>query len=463
MKLPMVVSAATWDLIERLRPDLDVIVDVYDTTLAALLPEAPHPLAQSLRQAMEDRRPEAGRDRLTSALRTGRHSLFSAGDLRVGLFPIRYQRDAIGVLAASTPLRRAGTEAGADAEASRLDVLDRRIERIGWTLRATLEADIALWEKLDRAEHRSRWADGVLRFLAYLHTCASDADLFAAVVQAAAVWGDFDARIYRRTLGGRYVVDAGPPAPAGFDAPDSFDVALLNGRHAPVHITSIAEMEQMGWRVGSGEITLMPLGTALQPSAWLLAVAGTADPQLSLAFEMLARTVAVRLDDLLRLRCDRIHHRLREQLAGAPASVPATAATLLRELAAALPAGQVRVLATDPSTGELRPIASVGAALFGAVGGPLAGGRLITAERLVFPLLVDDTMPVLLDLNAPLGRPFSVSDAVVAERAAGWFEAWLAGAWRGLAGAHVPFAEFVTTPDFLDMDATEDRTAANTW
>ncbi len=462
MKLPMVVSAATWDLIERLRPDLDVFVDVYDATLAPLLPDSTHAEAAALRQAMDDRRPDAGRERLASSLRSGRHGLFSAGPLRIGLFPIRYQRDAIGVLVAATPLppdeaRGASSDAPADT-----DVLDRRIERIGWTLRATLEADIALWDKLDRAEHRARWADGVLRFLAYLHTCGSDAELFAAVVQAAAVWGDFDARIYRRTLCGRYALDTGLPAPPGFEGPETFDASLLEGRTSPTRVTSIAEMEQMGWRVGAGEVTLLPLGTALQPSAWLLAVAGHADDRMLAAFEMLARTVAVRLDELLLTRCDRVLDRLREGLAGSPATVPATAATLLRELAATLPAGQVRVLATDPATGERRPIASVGVALFAGGGGPLAGGRLITAERLVFPLVVDDTMPVLLDLNAPLGRPFSVADAVVAERAAGWFEAWLAGAWRGLAGAQVPFAEFVTSDVRLGVESP-DRTAANTW
>lgn len=462
MKLPMVVSPATWDLIERLRPELDVFVDVFDATLASLLPEASHELAQSLRAAMEDRRPEGGRDRLLSAIRTGRHAVFTAEGLRIGLFPIRYHRDVIGVLAAAAPSRSG--EAGETAEAgpASADAVDRRIERIGWTLRATLEADIALWEKLDHAEHRARWADGVLRFLSYLHTCGSEAELFAAVVQAAAVWGDFDARVYRRTLCGRYVVDAALPSANGFEGPESFDAALVDGRSAPVHVTSIAEMEQMGWRAAAGEITLLPLGTSLQPSSWLLAIAGNADARLSLAFEMLARTVAVRLDELLLARLDRLGDRLRQGLASAPATVPATAAMLLREFSAALPAGQARLLVADPVSGALRPIASVGATLFGGAPAPAEVRRYVAADRLLFPLAVDPGMPAVLDLSAPIGAPFSLADAEVAERAARWFEAWLAGAWRGLAGAPLPFAEFVTTEP-LPVEGAFERTAANAW
>jgi hypothetical protein len=57
-----------------------------------------------------------------------------------------------------------------------------------------------------------------------------------------------------------------------------------------------------------------------------------------------------------------------------------------------------------------------------------------------------------------------VSDAVVAERAAGWFEAWLAGAWRGLAGARVAFTD-LPLPDAPDRGPASQvhLATANSW
>ena len=443
----MVVSPATWDLIERLRPDLDVAIEVYDATLAPLMPDTNHAWAQLLRDLANEREPQGGRERLLWAVRSGRHVLFSAGGLRVGLFPIRYHREVTGVLAAAVADRRTPSETPdslpSDATGSGPDAIDRRIERIGWTLRATLEADIALWEKLDQAEHRARWSDSVLRFLDTLHSCANEAELFAAVVQAAAVWGDFDARVYRRTLADRFVVDAALPIRATADGPDTFDAAVIDGRHAPFRITSIAELEQMGWRAASGEVTLLPVGTGGHAAVWLLAIAGPAEERFLGVFGMLARTLTVRIDRLREQRIEHLLERLRSRLVLDQPSVPATAATLLHQFATTLPAARVRLLARDPASGVLRPLASVGVALFGTASEPVAPGqRLLTAERLLLPLEVEAQTPAALDISATLGTPFSLSDALVAQRAAGWFEAWVAGAWRGLhAGSRSAFMD----------------------
>lgn len=463
MNLLMVVSPATWDLIERIRPELDVFVDVFDLTLAPLLPEASHHVARALRAAIEDDR---GRDWLRSVIDSGRHAVFASEELRIGLFPVRHQRDVIGVLAAAAPSRPVDGDATPTGTGLPADIADRRIERIGWTLRTSLEADIAASERLDRAQHHARWTDGVLRFLSFLHTCSSEAELFEAIVQAAAVWGDLDARVYRRTPCGRYVVDVALPSAPHFDGPESLDAALVDARGMPLHVTSVAEMEQLGWSATTGGITLMPLGAPRRPAPWLLAIAGHADDHLSMAFDVLARTAAVRLDELLLARLERLGDRLRRGLCGTPtsvpATVPATTARLLREFSVALPAGQARLLVADPGSGLPRPIASVGVELFGPTTVWPSLQRMVTAERLVFPLAIDAAMAVALELSAPIGRPFSLADAALAERATRWIEAWLAGAWRGLTGARAAFAAFVTAaPSPLEDPA--DRTPANAW
>jgi GGDEF domain-containing protein len=446
MKLPMVVSPATWDLIERLRPDLDVAVDVFDTSLAPLLPESSQDWAVRLRQAAENREPDGGRDRLLSAVRTGRHLLFSDQGLRIGLFPVRYHREVAGVLAVAIAERRTlpAADEAPEVEGPRVspEGIDRRIERIGWSLRAAIEADIALWEKLDQAEHRARWSDSTLHFLEYLHTCGSDVELFTAVVQAAAVWGDVDARVYRRTLNDCYVLDASLPFREG-DAPAAFDAALVDGRGTPARIASIAELELLGWRGGVGEVVLMPVGPAGQPPMWLLALAGTADERLASVFGTLARTLSVRVEQLMLARAADIAARLHVRLLAPQSSVPAAAAVLLKELLTALPAAQARLLAHDPATGSRRLLASVGGTLFGLHPGPAPMGELqLSPERLLVPLEIGAGAPAVLDVWASLGAPFSAADAFVAREVAKWIEAWLAGAWRGLAtGAALPFGE----------------------
>ena len=448
MKLPMVVSPATWDLIERLRPDLDVAIDVFDVTLAPLLPESSHAWAVRLREVAEDREPERGRARLLGAVKSGRHLLFSEGGLRIGLFPIRYHRDVAGVLAAAIGERRAtipfpSPEAPDLASSSRDDSLDRRIERIGWSLRAALEADIALWEKLDQAEHRARLSDSTMRFFEYLHSCSSEGELFAAVVQAAAVWGDFDARVYRRTLNDCYVLDAALPLNEGDAAPAAFDASMIEGKATPVRVTSIAELEQLGWPSGVGEVVLLPVGPPEHPTMWLLALAGTPDERFASVFGMLARTLSVRVEQLLLARTEQYRRRLQERLVSPQPGVPAAAAMLLNELLAALPAAQARLLARDPASGSLRQLASVGGALFGAFPGPAPVDRLrMSPERIILPLRVDAGAHAVLDLTASLGAPFSAADAFVARKLGAWVETWLAGAWRGLStGAQAPFSD----------------------
>lgn len=446
MKLPMVVSPATWDLIERLRPDLDVAIDVFDTTLVPLLPESEQEWCSRLREVADSREPEGGRERLLASIRTGRHLLFSDRGLRIGLFPIRYHREVAGVLAAAAAERRTiafpGQEHAETTSRSVQEALDRRIERIGWSLRAALEADIALWEKLDQAEHRARWADTTLHFLDYLCTRTSEAELFTAAMQAAAVWGDIDAHVYRRTLGNRYVLDTTLPF-RDENAPPGFDTALVDGRTLPVRLTSIAELEQVGWRGASGEVSLLPIGPPDHPSLWVLALAGATDERLTEVFAVVARTLSMRAEQLLAERVSDIGRRLHARVTGPHAGVPATAALLLNELAVSLSAAQVRLLSNDPSTDTLRLLASVGGTLFGSEGPRVSRSPgESSAECLQFPLEVGAASPALLQVIAPIGTPFSSVDAAVAERVSRYVETWLAGAWCGLttAGA-APFGD----------------------
>ncbi len=152
MKLPMAVSSATWDLLERLRPDLDLAIDVFDASLIGLLPASADSTSVTLRGLVADGGSPTIREHLTAAARSGRHAIISTDGLRVGFFPVRFHRDVVGVLTTAAP----DPGIAVPEPPSHAGDLDRRLDRLGWALRATLESDMVVWEKLDRSDQRAR-------------------------------------------------------------------------------------------------------------------------------------------------------------------------------------------------------------------------------------------------------------------------------------------------------------------
>jgi len=427
----MAVSSATWDLLERLRPDLDLAIDVFDASLNGLLPSSSDSPIPNLRTLITDEGTPLAREHLQAAARAGRHAIVSAGGLRIGFFPVRYSREVVGVLAVSA------LDRPSEGDASGLDHdLDRRIDRLGWTLRATLEADMVVWEKLDRSDQRARWAESVLRFIDYLNACDDEAAVFTAIVQAAAVWADLDAQIFSRTLGEQYVLDASLPIRGRDEAPARFDAAFIDTRPLPAQLTSIAELEQLGWRSGVSEVTLYPIALGEHPAAWLLAVVGAIDERFDQVFRTLTRTVSQRLESNVARRVRVLREDLaRHMQAVDDRAVATVGGEMLSSFVGALPLSHARLLAA-PRAGEApHTLAAVGGDLFGALPGPLpSGGSLFQPDRLVIPLRIG--VPAALDLGAALGETFSLPDTAVAEAAATVIEMWMAGATRALATAN---------------------------
>ena len=63
--------------------------------------------------------------------------------------------------------------------------------------RAVVETDLAATETLGDERQRSRRLSGAFRFVEFITETADESALSRALVQAAAVWYDVDARIYR--------------------------------------------------------------------------------------------------------------------------------------------------------------------------------------------------------------------------------------------------------------------------
>lgn len=429
MRLSALVSPSIWDLLDRLRPHLDVTVEVFDQSLAPLLPDSGNPVATELRR-LASLQEEAGgesspRARLATALRTGQHLILSAPSLHVGLFPLRHDRTVAGVLAVGASAATAGSGPEDSAE--------RRVERLGWSLRAVLEADIASSARLSDEQQLSRWMSAILSFLEHLESRTSASDLFASVVEAAAIWGDFDARVYERGLEGRYVMRTALP---GFKerAPHGFQAEMLEAHPGTSRISSVAELEQLGWDAPQGELLLLPVGPETPP-LWVLTFAGAVDARFERVFVAVGRALGGRLAHLMQAARRGLGERLAARLADRGLGFEGQAAALLGELASAVSASQARILVQEAETSAPRVLATVGGGPFVPLPASLATDRSaaeLSPGRLAFPLAVGLYAPALLELTAASGHRFNATDAGLAEAGAGFAEPWLAGALKGL-------------------------------
>lgn len=435
MFLAALISQGTRELLERLRPHLDVAIEIFNESLAPTLADRTERPADALRRLTEPAAatPEVGlspRDALQQALQTGRHRLITSEGVRIGLFPLRHGPRIVGVLAAATPL--GADEGGAPADTP-LAAADRRLERVGWSLRTTIESDIVKGDRLSEHERRALWLGSALRFLDHLHSCRTEAELFQAILQAAAIWGDVDARIYRRVLDSGYELAAVLPA-AGASTPASLPGPLPGVHQGPVRMQSIHEVELLGFGGGAGELFLLPIPPDSGTAEWVLVATGGVDPQLEQVMVTVAHTAGRLLDHLALERSRALHDRLLARLATLPVRVPAQAAALLAEVAASVGATGARLLVREAPDGPARPLATIGGATWPAEPAiELAPtGRLVSATRLVLPLDLSGRMMGLLELVST-GHRFSGGSLQAAEAGAALVEVWLGGVFTGLA------------------------------
>jgi GGDEF domain-containing protein len=482
VKLTMLVSPGTWDLIERLGPHLDVAIELFDTSLAALLPERSDPVGRRLRALAQAATREPGhpddvtvRDRLMAAIRTGSHQVFASGGLRLGVFPLRHERTIVGLLVAAAALDQVErTEAGADAvqetagaerpaapEPERAgqfeegpartreeggpagtlggaapramdDPVARRIERIGWSLRAAIEADIDTRGQLGSEQERSRWLATALRFLEHLYECPTEDDLAETLVQAAAIWGDVDARLYRRDLEGRFVLHTVLPAAARDASPAELPPSVAQAPQGAVRLSSLAELEALGWR-GPGEVLLMAVPGSVEPQ-WMLAVAGSVDARFERVLAVACRTLGSCLERIEAERARALSERLVRRFGERGGRLPVQVAAVLGEVAQAAGASWARVLAVESDGGPARVLATVGGAPLASLALPMAvEDAFLSAERMLFPLRVGLSRPALLELGVTGGARFGPQAARLVESAAALLAVWLAGAFQGLA------------------------------
>lgn len=273
---------------------------------------------------------------------------------------------------------------------------------------------------------RTRRLAAVMRFVAQMRDTPGETELIDSLVQAAAVWFDLDARAYRAGLDGRCELVVNLPGADVAGDPSSFEVGELLPRDAACRVSSLSELEQLGWRGQQAEVLLLPVAAAGR-LRWVMAIPGSVDRETEDLLLLLCRTAGGVIERHDAKRAHEAEQRLARRLSGGGESFQARARGLAEEIATLLGAASVRLSVRNGGNRALT-LASAGQPWDGnpppAIG---AGASMLEAGRFVFGLPIGNEGVGILEVVGREGLPFGIADAVVARAATLPVGAWLCG------------------------------------
>jgi hypothetical protein len=414
------LSPALSELLERARVRFGLDVEVLDAGLNSVYPESATGLSRIIRGSA------AVRQTLLDALAGGRAEWLEGDGVHYRLYPLRQshkRRPAAGLLA----IRRGSGDLALPLDAEPWSDLTRAI----------VETDLAAAETLGVERERSRRLTGALRFIEHITETQTEATLARSLVQAAAVWYDVDARMYRRTISGDFVLDTWLPGVR----PDAASVRL-----SAQFASGVADLQRLASAADVGESSaghdalLVPL-TTTRGTDWLLALIGTVPVEAEVVLRLIARMAGAQFSSFVERRTEDARYRFDSELADTSRAPELVAMRLVRGLARAVEASSGSISLTRK--GLARRIAAVGQVVGpGPIAVPAEG--ILAPDRLVCAIALGGEDFAVLDLHGAPEHEFSTDDAVVAQVGASALRTWLAGT----------LTSFDATAAILDVTAT---------
>lgn len=397
------VSPTVAQIVDRVRTRFGVALEVVNSSLQPVVPESGGELLRAVEMSARTRAA------VTAAMHAGRSRTLDVGEMSFLIQPLRggrSSRAAVGLLAIRQPGAGEGT-AGPTDEAER------------WVdfLRIAIEADLSTSEGLREERLQARRTLAALRFLGQLASIQSESELARAVVHAAAVWFDVDARLYRRDLAGDLVLHTHLPGIP--DAPASGRLSSLLLDDSPGRFNATAEVEGLGWAVPEALLVPIPVDGAV---GWVLALGGVVTAEAQIVFETVGKTMGSHLTRLavahraaLRARFEEIATR-----PGRPSEL--VVLDVLRQMMedTGAASGVITLLGPEGS----RRLAFVGTPpLFD----PEASDSLFAVEQVVYRLPVGDRGRVVVALAPPRDGAFREHASVIVREAASVLHVFLSG------------------------------------
>ena len=392
------LSPALVRLIRCLSGGTAVAFEILSPELASLLPPSDDATAAMLRQSIVIGQDDAVQTVLAGATDRESKQRIRTPSLLIDLRPIRDGLRTVALLAAGTP-------AGSDTARA-----ERHMDQAGDAIQQLLEGNV---QAARAGSTHNRRNAGWLRLLGHLPGLADEAELLDFFLQALAVWHDLDTRVYARDVSRRFVLTARLPGDHA-EAPHELPAELAE-RARPARISSVAELERLGWFGPPHELTLVPLGPANE-ATHILAVRGVVDAELEVAILSGCRILDVCLDATLardeRRIQDRFSARLRD--VGGPASpgLATLAQQLVDDLARWVGAEHAVFSAGEPG--------SQGRAYTGAGASINAAGRFLVALNL-------PGAPRAVEFSTTSAAPFTSRHVRLATAGTRLLEIWLLG------------------------------------
>ena len=399
------LSSALSQVLERARTRYGLEVEILDGELRALYPEAGTDFSRSIRTNTELRQA------LREVLVVGHPRDVEDGGERYRVYPLR-QADRTsppgGLLAV-----KGSTNGTAAADA------------MPWSefARAAIEADLSASDTLREQRQQSRRLLAILRFLRYLVDSNNEADLTQAIVQAAAVWYDVDARVYRRDLSGDFVLHNWLPAVEPDDVSRRLDVQVVAigrdvKRLSPTH--ELGAMASLG-----GETLVVPLGGPTRMD-YVMTLSGAVPAEADSVFQVVGPVVGVHLENIQARRVESQRCRY-ETIVGRP-EVPAERipVQVVGELMQAAGASAASLTLISNGGSSRRMVSFGPPAEDGAM--PAVGSSALSADRFVCGLALGGEHRAVLELRPAPGASFTVEAADATTTCAHVLQTWLSAA-----------------------------------
>ena len=416
------LSKALTQLYERARIRFAVEIEIFDAFMNPVYPRAETELDRGVRDL------PTVQTALWECVSTARAGQVVVNDQRYDLIPLRRPGSIQSELALA---------------AVRHTAVTTELFPEFWVefVRSTVDADSANLTALAEERRRSRLLLGTLRFLGQLAQTDCEGDLKQALIQAAAVWFDADARVYQRNLRGEFVLDAALPGAA---VPDAARRLTLP---APADATGLQHTSTSAlWPDGNDdEAIFVPLSAGESPSSILLLVGAKVNDPACLP--ILGQVAAAQIELSRAARRGRVRTHFLDLIQSADMEAEALALELVRELVEAT--GAESAALTLESRGRSRRLVSVG----DLPKTPRAPGQkrpsAFEPDQFVCEVALPDSVIAILEMRPAKGATFSADASMVAQAAMEILSPWLRALGPALVEASMHAGKAEATAAFL--------------
>ncbi len=424
------LSPTLSELLGRVQSQLGMDIEVLDSRLDLIYPSAEGEVVRTARESAHVR------SALLRTIDTGRTHEVEGSSGTYRLQPLRRpggSRQPVGVMA----FRR-------DAAAERTP-----LDGDAWAelAHALIELDLAALNLADGLRQRSLRLSAVLAFVEHLLGAGDQAAVARALVQAAAVWLDADARVYRRNAGSDYLLHTRLPGADVHERARRIPASAIDA--APGTIRPLAAGEVV--EGATSAVYVVPLASTA-PIEWLLVLGAPLEAIDASVMKVVARVAGIRLETLADQTIEhmRAEVMLAVQIDSRPSEVVCldALATVLGGIGAA--AGSLWLI----DRGQVRRLASLGPRPIESSPPPTEPPTepLCTADRIALRMTLGVDAAAWIEVSAAAGGELAPDAAPLLREASVVLQAWLTGASLPLRQAPLTIEVPVLQPFFTRLE-----------